>query len=325
MTSFQDWPLCNRTENDRLHQDENLTNTLNQESRLPAGIGVFFLALNIFLSITATLSNVLILVALRKMYSVHPPTRLLIRNLAVTDLCVGFMSQPLFAIHLRMLDAVTKIPNFKMLCYVSVLSYASSYVLCQVSIFTSTAISVDRLLALLIGLRYRHVATLWRVGVVIACFWLIALSCVLMFLFLSYRVVATASVIFGVLSLVISVLYYMKIFFRLRQHQAQVQQNVRQGQPNRGGILLNIARYKKTVYSIAWVQLALIACYAPSIFSILLIQIIGRSGLSASIVFISASTLLYLNSSLNPFLYCYTIGGVRQAVKDTLRHIFSPS
>jgi len=45
--------------------------------------------------------------------------------------------------------------------------------LCGVSILTLTAISVDRLLALLLGLRYRHVVTLRRVRVVIICSWFI--------------------------------------------------------------------------------------------------------------------------------------------------------
>ena len=45
-----------------------------------------------------------------------------------------------------------------------------------VSVLTSAAISVDRLLALLLGLRYRHVVTLRRVRVVIICFRLIGAS-----------------------------------------------------------------------------------------------------------------------------------------------------
>ena len=49
----------------------------------------------------------------------------------------------------------------------------SSWILCGVSILTRAAISVDRLLALLLGLRYRHVVTLRRVLVVIICFWLV--------------------------------------------------------------------------------------------------------------------------------------------------------
>ena len=51
--------------------------------------------LNCFLSLTAFLGNVLILAALRKETSLHPPSKLLLRSLATTDLCVGLISQPL--------------------------------------------------------------------------------------------------------------------------------------------------------------------------------------------------------------------------------------
>ena len=54
-------------------------------------------AINIFLSITAFFGNALILVALaalRKESSLHPPSKLLLRNLATTDLCVGLISEP---------------------------------------------------------------------------------------------------------------------------------------------------------------------------------------------------------------------------------------
>ena len=56
---------------------------------------IFLSAVNIFLSITAFLGNSLILVALHKETSLHPPSKLLYRNLAITDLCVGITGQPL--------------------------------------------------------------------------------------------------------------------------------------------------------------------------------------------------------------------------------------
>ena len=45
-------------------------------------------------------------------------------------------------------------------------------ILCGVSVLTSATISVDRLLALLLGLRYKDVVTFRRVRVVISSFWL---------------------------------------------------------------------------------------------------------------------------------------------------------
>ena len=52
-------------------------------------------AVNILLSITATLGNSLILVALHKESSLHSPSKLLYRCLATTDLLIGLVTQPL--------------------------------------------------------------------------------------------------------------------------------------------------------------------------------------------------------------------------------------
>jgi len=292
--------------------------TLNLSPTLSTGIIVFLSALNIFLSITASVGNALTIIALRKVSSVHPPTKLLFRCLAVTDLCVGLTSQPLFAT--IMLNAVTKM-NLDILFYVLEVNTALSFVLCGVSIFTSTAISIDRLLALQLGLRYRHVATLRRVRAVIFCFWLVGVSGGFIYSFWSHRITYTAAIVLGILSLFISIFSYKKIFLTLRQRQAKVESHNEQDRPNAGGIPLNVPRYKKTVSSILWVQLALVACYVPFVISVVIIEIIGWRGVSADAVWLSTITLLYLNSSLNPILYCWKIKEVRQAVKDTVRRL----
>ena len=137
--------------------------------------------------------------------------------------------------------------------------------------------------------------------------------------FWNFRIAFTFFIIFTILSVVISAFSYTRIFLKLRHHQAHVQDHAQQRQPNAEGITMNAARYKKTVSSITWVQLALVACYAPFVVSVIMIKINGWNGTSARVVWGFAATLTYLNSSLNPILYCWKIGVVRQAVKDTLR------
>ena len=119
---------------------------------------VFLSVINTFLSITAFLGNSLILVALRKDTSIHQPSKLLYRNLAITDLCVGIIVEPLYVAHW------TSVVNKRWdICYYTYLTaYFPSITLCSVSLVTLTAISIDRLLALLLGLRYRQVVTLRR-------------------------------------------------------------------------------------------------------------------------------------------------------------------
>lgn len=78
--------------------DGNFTYKPDQVFSQPqAGILTFISALNFFLSVTASLGNALILIALRKVSSIHPPTKLFFRCLAVSDLCVGIIVQPLHA------------------------------------------------------------------------------------------------------------------------------------------------------------------------------------------------------------------------------------
>ena len=291
-----------------------------EDYQYPTGIVAFLLSLNIFLSVTASLGNALILVALHKESSLHPPTKLLFRCLAVTDICVGLISQPLLVISL--MSDITTGMNADILIYIGRIKRTSSFILCGVSVFASTAISVDRLLALLLGLRYRLVVTLRNVRAVIICFWLIGLSFGSLYLWNS-SIAFTVFVAFAILSLVIIISCYAKIYLKLRQHQAQVQEHVYQGQPNRGGIPLNIARYKKSVSSVFWVQLALVVCYVPFIIMVM-IMTYGRFQMSANafeFAFIFTATLTYLNSSLNPILYCWKIGSVRKAVKDTIKQL----
>ena len=78
------------------------TNTFQRLLCSPLWVGeskqqsLSFLTINIFLSITATLGNCIILVALHKESSLHPPSKLLYRCLATTDLLVGLVTQPLY-------------------------------------------------------------------------------------------------------------------------------------------------------------------------------------------------------------------------------------
>ena len=118
-------------------------------------------ALNVLFSIVALMGNVLIFVALRKVCSLHPPSKLLFGCLASTDFCVGLVSQPLFVTFMFA-------PGLSKLCYyTTILLNTIFYIFSGVSLLTVTTISVDRLLALMLKLRYRQVVTLRRVWVLV--------------------------------------------------------------------------------------------------------------------------------------------------------------
>ena len=149
----------------------------------------------------------MILIALDKLTSVHPPTKLLFPCLAVTDLCVGLVVQPIYVMILLDVYAATIAINSSITHYVWEVQRSLSFALSEVSVFTSTAISVDRFLALKKGVRYRQVVSLRRVRTAITCFWLIGISVGLWGWFWSVRIAFTTGVIFAALSVIISVVF----------------------------------------------------------------------------------------------------------------------
>ena len=299
-----------------LYCSENL-----KEERL--GELIFVSVLNIFLSITAFLGNTLILVALHKGTSLNKPSKLLLRTLAQTDLCVGIIAEPLFVAYL--MSVVTE--RWDICYYADDASHITGAILCSVSLFTSTAISVDRLLALILGLRYRHIVTMRKAHISVVFMWVFSALIGAGTYSLDSLILGWSSFTTISLCVVISSLCYAKIFFTLRQRQFQVQDDAFQRKWNQA-IPLNIARYRKAVYNALWVQVTLVVCYLPfGIVMALRPESPANSEITSSIYLSGNITLslLLANSSLNPFLYCWKIREVRKAVKETIRHFFCSS
>ena len=347
--------------------------------QLPIGVLTSLLAFNIILSFTASLGNVLILLTLYKVSFLHPVTKFLFACLATTDLCVGLFSQPLFVANM-ILNIDLANTDLGILSQMNEVVFISSNVLCGVSVLISTAISVDRLLVLLLRLKYRQVVTLKRAQVVILLCWVTAVSCGLVHVW-SQTISHIFVLMLGLVSLVTSVFCYVKIYLRLQGNQATVENSSGGGQSNEdeevgGGekeagrateegvgettgagrdteeeagaevedtgrakdekrlragtakvspkrriqerVRLNMVQYKKVVSSIFWLQLTLVACYAPFIIVSLLRHTV-LSGTTIQGLWLFTAILVYSNSSLNPFLYCWKIREVRMAVKNTAK------
>ena len=269
---------------------------------------VSFAAVNIFLAFTAFLGNSLILIALHKESSLHPPSKLLYRCLATTDLLVGLVAQPL---HVTYWMSVVH-EHWSLCHYTREAAYITGVALCGVSLLTMAVISVDRLLALLLGLRYKEIVTLKRIYIIIASFWVLCLVASLCIIF-DQRITNLCVLISIPLSLLISLASYTKIFRTLRHHQAQVQQQP--SQPN----ALNMARYRKAVHSALWVQSVLVICYTPYYIVGIVVTYSTTYPSHSAVAWQMAIILVFFNSTLNPFLYCWKISEVRRAMKQTIR------
>ena len=204
-------------------------------------MSLLHLTVNISVSITAFLGNTLILVALQKESSLHPPSKLLYRNLAITDLCVGMIAEPVYVAYFMSVLS----DKWDICFYANLLSFFTGVLFSAVSLFTLAVISVDRLLALLLGLRYRQVVTLKRTLMTLIVAWILHILGILAYLW--DPIVTSWCIKVAVpVCLLTSFVCYVKIFFILRHNQIQVLDHFPQRQQNQP-VPLNIARYKKAV------------------------------------------------------------------------------
>ena len=279
---------------------------------------VFLSVANTIFSITAFLGNTLILIVLHKETTLNKPSKLLLRGLATTDLCVGIIAEPV-----NVANWISLAKGRLDICfYTEWASFVIGYILCSVSFVILTAISVDRLLALLLGLRYQQIVTVKKTYATIVFIWVFCIACTLGHF--GNTVIPTWVIIVSLcLCLVTTIFSYTKIILTLRQSQILVHSHnvsVARRQP-RPSIPQNITRYRKAVYSALWVQVTLVVCYLPSGIVIALIRQNGPISVSLYLARQFTVTLAYLNSSLNPLLYCWKIREVRQAVRETIRQL----
>ncbi|XP_068760102.1 melanocyte-stimulating hormone receptor-like [Montipora capricornis] len=272
---------------------------------------------NIVFAFTSIAANTLILLALPKVTLIHPPSKILLRNLVVSDLAVGVVEVTIVIYWISMVQEWWQVCRDFFFAHL-----IASTILVPASLWTITAISVDRLLALLLGLRYRQVVTVKRVYMFLIAFWVsfgIAVLAIGLSSNIAWRIFMATIIL---LCVIISIYCYSRIFFRLRHHQSQAQAQTQEQANER--VSLNMTRYKKTLSTTMWLQLALVICFFPygALSSFAFREIDKKRSSGFFLALYVTVTLMFFNSTLNPILYCWKMNEVRQAVKETLRQLF---
>ena len=129
--------------------------------------------------------------------------------LAFTDLGVGFIVHPLRFGRYLSLD------HSKTCHYLSIFYLVTGFVFAGLSLLTITAISVDRLFALSLGLGYGEVVTVKRVRALVAWFW-VSIGLLATVVFQSVRIALGIAFVVLLSCIIISTFCYIKIYHALR-------------------------------------------------------------------------------------------------------------
>ena len=272
--------------------------------------------LNSFLSFTSIMLNIVTIHAIRKTSSLPNTLRTLLLNLAVSDLGVGLCVQPFYT-SLLVKWSQHSIPN----CTTYKVYELNAILLLAASFFSVVGVGVDRFLAVHLHLRYQELVTHKRVLAVTISIW--GLSAVVSLTSLLVSPVTRAlflgtTVIVGFL---LTMVVYIKIYVTVRRHKNH-KQALQVRQVTQTDEATNFASIIKTSVSVFYVYLVFLFCYLPYFISLAAIKIVGPSDQLNRLLFFSF-TLLFLNSSLNPVIYCWKMKQIRQAIIKILRNLIN--
>jgi len=76
---------------------------------------------------------------------------------------------------------------------------------------------------------------------------------------------------------------------------------------------MNISSFKRSAVTMLYIMLVFVACYIPFLSTLVVRMHQGRS-LRLNIIYNFTAAIVYMNSSLNPFIYCFRSKDIRIAV-----------
>ncbi|RMX40056.1 hypothetical protein pdam_00002242 [Pocillopora damicornis] len=244
--------------------------------------------INGLLSPVAVVANVFILFSLWKTFSLHSVSNILVASLAMADLCVGLLLQPMLCLYVYARLVAT-------FCVVFEIQMFLAYLFTALSLGTLTYLSIERAVAIHWPLRYHELVTSKRVASVVFQLWV-------------FQILISLIIWFAVGS-------YKTIWKIIRRHQRQIQTE----QPiNQEQNAFDLLKYKAKTFTSLMVLKLFVLCYLPYL-CVELKKLTRRGHKSIDVVEYSVLvTIVFANSSLNPLIYFWRIKDLRRAALSTL-------
>jgi len=273
-------------------------------------------ALNAPLMLISIMGNLLVLVSILRTPSLRSPSITLLCSLAVSDFLVAIVVQPLYI-------ASELIKNRSLRQAMDTMAFA----LCGVSLLTMTTVSVDRFLALHYHMRYPNLITAHRAMSTSAMLWFISFLLGLLAVW-NMKAYCFSALFVIAICVLVSTVCYIQIYGIVKQHQIQIhlqQQVVKttttgndQIGKNQIGKNLRVQRTAKSAKNTFIYYVVMILCYTPVFISLSILSV-SRDLWGNAWTF--AETAALMNSSINPFLYCWRLRELRKAVLNTVRQM----
>ena len=269
---------------------------------------------NNFLSYTAIMLNIITMYAIRRTSSLPKTLKTLLLSLAFSDVGVGLFVQPLYTFSL-----VKWLKLDRPSCNTYHVWNISSNLFSAASFLGVVAVSVDRVLAVHLHLRYQELVTQKRAVTVVISIWVFSAFISLLVLWSSSATQNLVLLVIAAIGFIVSFVVCTRIYLTVRRHKKHIQsmqvQEIVQAREK-----ANFTALIKSTVGLFYVYLVFLISYLPFFICIAVVRIYGSS-IAFRKVFIFSWTLIFLNSSLNPVIYCWKMRHIRRVIIEMLGNL----
>ena len=292
---------------------------------------------NGLLSVLATLGNSLVIIIILKFPSLRTLSNILIFSLALIDVLVGVVVQPSFVVYIA-----GKI-NLEFYCG-ALLAYLYTEIFCVgLSLITLSLIASERFFAIIYPFKYINYMTKPRLITIVATVWavwfLFNVICRTLRVKNDEFFSPIASAVIGS-SLILNIFLYFKIFKVIRRHERQINaqkivsiairaRDSRKDDNDSSSVQESTGLNSRETHmarTVAYITAVLVLCYLLLMVTSFADMLIEDDALFDHLLYPLAETITFLNSSLNPFLYCWRCRDLREKIWLVLKGSkYSPS
>ena len=269
---------------------------------------------NNFLSYTAIMLNIITMYAIRRTSSLPKTLKTLLLSLAFSDVGVGLFVQPLYTFSL-----VKWLKLDRPSCNTYHVWNISSNLFSAASFLGVVAVSVDRVLAVHLHLRYQELVTQKRAVTVVISIWVFSAFISLLVLWSSSATQNLVLLVIAAIGFIVSFVVCTRIYLTVRRHKQQIQ-SMQIQEIVQAGEKANFTALIKSTVGLFYVYLVFLISYLPFFICIAVVRIYGSS-IAFRKVFIFSWTLIFLNSSLNPVIYCWKMRHIRRVIIEMLGNL----
>ena len=277
--------------------------------------GVVLCVVSSLFALSAVLGNGIVMLVIWKTRELHSPSFALLFFLATSDFFVGLVGQPFFVAY----KIAELLEYFNAYCNLRMIQFFCGWITSEASFITLSAISIDRLLALTLHLRYKNTITVRRVVMAMITVWLLFSTGTILKFWVHNWITGAVTIAF--VAILTTAFCTLKIFRIARKHERQIkEQNQAMTQFQRTNVE-TVRSCKTSAMTVLYVYVLMLTFYLPFLVVMALEMIHGNTW-SVKLAYEYATTIVFINSSVNPVIYCWRIEQIKHGIKIYSKRLF---